>query len=232
MFQSFIENSEEELNIAFKEFNDEGIDELILDLRYNGGGRLDIANHLASLITGNENKDEIFSKFQHNNKYSQLDSEKVYKLSSPLNRLVGMSRIFVITSEDTASASEAVINSLKPYFNNDVILIGTATHGKPVGMYSFKFYDLVLAPISFKVNNANGEGGYFDGIQPDCISEDDLSQVFGNEEEGSLEAALYYIEKGECPTVPAASAVRRRSVINKDENFNGLKGFRREIGAY
>ncbi len=88
-------------------------------------------------------------------------------------------------------------------------------------------------PIVFSVANAENDGEYFDGIVPDCVSEDDISHIFGNEEENSLETALYYIENGVCPSIPENTVARKRSVhSSKEENLNELKGLRREIGAY
>lgn len=125
-FDSFIGSSEDDLNEVFDYFKTENAEELVLDLRYNGGGSTYISNQLASLITGNIYQGEIYSKTFHNNSKS---GENFSEAFSDQTLAFGFNRIFVITTASTASASEMVINGLKPYLGNEnVILIGSKTH--------------------------------------------------------------------------------------------------------
>ncbi|RUT73106.1 S41 family peptidase [Ancylomarina longa] len=206
-FDSFLGRSEEELNEAFTYFKDQNASELVLDLRYNGGGSTYIANQLASLITGNQYEGEIFSKVFHNESKRSEDFSEAFE-NQPA--AFGFQRVFIITTSSTASASEMVINGLKPYLGKEnVILIGSTTHGKPVGMYVFEEKDLNLAivPISFSITNANDEGGYFDGIPVDYEIVDDISRDFGNIEESNFRSALEFIKTQNFPVIATAKSI-------------------------
>ena len=223
LFKGFIEPSREELRKAFEEFKKESIDELVLDLRYNGGGRLDVAKYLSSLIGGQNTKDRIFQTLSYNDKYTKLNSS--YKFSDE-NISLGLDSIYVITTESTASASEAVINGLKPFI--DVYLIGSNTHGKPVGMNGYNFCGTHIAPIMFKVINANEEGDYFDGFTPVCNVEDNITQEFGNIDEAMLRETLFYMKNRKCSTVQE----KRFKKVKEYKPFKQIyRGFKREIGA-
>lgn len=225
VFNSFLETSREELDAAFKDFHNR-VDELIVDLRYNGGGRVDIAQHLASLIGGDKVKGEIFEKIIHNDKNQSDDYE--YYFIDPEYALT-MDRVFFITTKSTASASESVINSLTPFL--DVIKIGEETSGKPVGMSGRDFCDKRIVPITFKGANAKDVGDYYDGIPPTCHSEDDLTRDFGDTDETMLNNALYYIANDSC--LEAGDLIRRHvSEIDIMNEKIRLKGFRGEINAY
>jgi C-terminal processing protease CtpA/Prc len=216
-FDSFLDKSEDELNEAFTYFKDQNADELVLDLRYNGGGSTYISNQLASLITGNTQKGKVYYKLLHNSSKSNENAEIAFEEQ---NAAFGFNRVFVITTSSTASASEMVINGLKPYLD-DVILIGGKTHGKPVGMYVFEEEDknLAIVPISFSVTNVNDEGNYFDGIAVDLQLADDLTHDFGDINESNFHAALEYIKNGSFPVVTAAKSA---SIYEREFKKKGL----------
>ena len=224
VFNKFLAPSQDELDTVFADFKNKGINELILDLRYNGGGRLSIANHLSSLIGGRYIKDKVFSKNIHNQNYQ--DWNYTYNFKEPDNA-VSLERVVIITTSSTASASETVINGLKPFV--DVILIGTATTGKPCGMYGYNFGDQHISPIEFEVVNALEQGGYYQGIQPDCLASDDLSKPFSDQDEASLRAALHYLTTAACLPDTDASTFKLRKKSQKELK---LKGFRAEIDAF
>jgi C-terminal processing protease CtpA/Prc len=191
VFQDFIDTADVELDEAFSLFTSEGIDELVVDMRYNGGGSVSVAQYLAGWMIGKDHGDETFVNFKHNRKLSSWDTTlNVPQRAEALN----LNRVFFIGTSSTASASELVINGVKPYVPS-VILAGSTTHGKPVGMYAFPFidYDYVVLPIAFKYTNADGEGDFYDGIAPDLPADDDLTHDFGDPEETSLKAILDYI---------------------------------------
>jgi carboxyl-terminal processing protease len=196
VFESFIAPSEYELTDAFAYFNATGVKDLILDLRYNSGGYLYIAGELASFIAGNSHQGSTLFKLSYN--ADHLDNNGIYPLVTTPYPL-SLSRIVVITSEETASASECVMNGLKPYM--DVISIGDTTDGKPVGMnggdIGKKYF---VAPITFKLVNKNDEGDYFDGIAPISLVSDDITHDFNDREELCLNAAINYLENGSAKT--------------------------------
>lgn len=219
VFKGFIEPSFEELNQAFTYFASENINNLILDLRYNGGGLMSVANYLAATIGGTKVKDKIFVKYTHNNTKTSKDYE--YFFVAP-DVLININKLVVIATSGTASASEAVINGLKPYM--EVKIVGDNTHGKPVGMYSFEHEGYKVVPICFQIANSEGFGDYFDGLPTDAFRIDDLSRNWGDPEEASLKEALYYLENG---IFSAQTPVK--SYINLPQM--PLKSLQAEIGA-
>ena len=193
-FTSFVDTAIPELDEAVARFNDADVDELVVDLRYNGGGRLSVARHLASLIAGDASKRrEIAYHVQYNDDLSSENEN--YKLER-LSHALHVKRVYFITTGRTLSASELVINSVRPYV--DTYVIGGTTGGKPVGMRSFDFCDKILYPITFRLVNVDGETDYYDGLAPDCVADDDLLNQLGAPSESSLAAALELIEDGTC----------------------------------
>ncbi len=193
VFEGFREPSVNELADAFGFFKNVGANEMILDLRYNAGGMISVTTLLGSLISGEDTDNKLFFKYLHNNKKTSYDEEVTFaKEPNSLN----LQSLIVITSRRTYSASEIIINGLKPYLN--VVAIGDATGGKPVGMYVWysDYADYAFVPISFKIINANGEGDYFNGILPDAYCEDDITRQFKDREEICLKEAIYYLTMG------------------------------------
>jgi hypothetical protein len=192
VFLTFIEPAISALESAFEFFKSEGVQELILDLRYNRGGLGVVILELASLIASAP-ETATFIVYHHNDMYSAYDYSSCFFDTHSSLRL---SRLIVLTSHLTCSASESLINGLKPYI--DVVTIGSTTCGKPVGMYPYEFCGKVVSPVTFEVRNALGAGGYFDGISPYCRVLDDLSTELGNTTEAMLNEAIHYIEYRNC----------------------------------
>ena len=120
------------------------------------------------------------------------------------------------TTGGSASASELIINGLRPYM--PVTVVGSTTHGKPVGQLTYNFCDKVLYAVAFKSTNALGQGDYFDGIPPDCAAPDDLDHQLGDGAEASLGAALQYVRTGACSASAAAQAraqAERRPAVGR-----------------
>jgi C-terminal peptidase prc len=205
-FRNFVNPSYQALDQAFESLRSAGATELVIDLRYNGGGLVDVAVHLASLIGGAPTQGRIFATFQHNDKNSALNEDLRFK-SAPAQSL-NLSRLFVITTRSSASASELLINSLRPHL--PVTVIGDLTYGKPVGQYGFPFCDKVLAPVAFKLVNSEGEGEYFGGIEPTCRAVDDIEHELGSADEASLSEALHVVGAGACRTAATARAAKAR----------------------
>ncbi|MFO7369671.1 MAG: S41 family peptidase [Bacteroidales bacterium] len=188
VFEEFIRPAYPEFEEAFNHFNAQGIDELIVDLRYNGGGFVNVADTLAGWLIGKDHGNQFFTETRYNNKYSQFnETSKVPAISNG----VSLSRIFFIGTEYTASASELVINGISPYV--DVIIAGDTTHGKPVGMDGFIVGNYVAWPVTFSYYNANNIGDFYNGLPATLPAEDDITRNFGDPEESSLKAILDYI---------------------------------------
>ncbi len=221
VFQSFIGPSEEALKNSFSKFKKKGISEIILDLRYNGGGQINIAQYLGNLIAGNSAKDEVFNTMHYNQYKSQHNKSRFFSIED--NTLL-LDRIFIITTRSTASASEIMINGLRPHMQ--VYTIGSPTHGKPVGMNVFEFQQKVLVPVTFKNMNANGVGDYFEGIPVDAATRDGLDKPFGDMEEACLQQALYFIRNGHFKVEKAAP------VPLVPPGIAAMERWRRVIGAY
>jgi C-terminal processing protease CtpA/Prc len=194
VFESFIQPSSDELAIAFEFFKINNVKYLILDLRYNSGGYLYIAQTLASYIAGNSpaTANTVFAKLQYNYLNNDQNTSYHYKFTSyPLD----LSRLVVITTRLTASASEAVMNGLVPLMN--VTSIGDTTNGKPVGMNGWEIGEKYFFwPVTFKMVNKNNEGEYFDGIVPAKVLTDDITHDFDDRNELCLKEAIHYLTTG------------------------------------
>lgn len=191
-YENFFQYTEAELSQVFSEFNSSQVSDLVIDLRYNGGGQIDIMSRIIGRILPPQYDGQISAKVIHNAKVGPYwdTIRKIHIEPSNLN----LERVFIITSEHSASASESLINELRPYI--DVYTIGETTHGKPVGMYGFEYGNSLLFPITFKLLNANNEGEYFNGIAPNAYVYDPISHPLGHVDEPCLKEALHFIEHG------------------------------------
>jgi carboxyl-terminal processing protease len=203
-FRNFVQPSTAALTDAFAALKAAGANELVLDLRYNGGGLVDVAVHLASLIGGARTDGQVMLSYVHNDKVGP-QFNKTTRFAAPQQAL-GLQRLVVITTRSSASASELVINSLRPYI--PVTVIGDTTYGKPVGQYQLSFCDKVLVPVAFSIKNANLEGDFFDGIPADCAAGDDYLHQLGDTAEASFAEALTFIRTGACSARSTAARMR------------------------
>jgi carboxyl-terminal processing protease len=225
-FRNFVEPSRAALDEAFNALRDVGATELVLDLRYNGGGLVSIAQHLASLIGGSRTEGQVFAEYFHNSQNAfrnQITRFEGKPNALPLQRLV------VITTRGSASASELVINALRPFV--PVVTVGDASYGKPVGQYGITFCDKVLYPVAFTLRNANGQGDFFDGIPADCAAADDADRQLGDAQEASLAEALHVIATGQCSATATAGRQRRLSAKRPDA-LAPARGLEQLIGAH
>jgi carboxyl-terminal processing protease len=198
-FRNFVQPSVEALDSAFAELAAAGIDDLVLDLRYNGGGLVSVAQHLASYIGGQRTDGLVFAEYFHNDRNTFRN--RILRFESKPQQL-RLDRLIVVTTRGSASASELVINALRPFM--PVVVIGGTTYGKPVGQYGIAFCDLLVAPVSFALRNADGQGDFFDGFAPTCAAPDDADHQLGDPAEGSLREALTFAATGACSAAAAA----------------------------
>jgi len=193
VYNSFIDPSSADLNQAFSYFNDEEVDELIVDLRYNHGGTSRMSNQLASQIGGDIVAGNVYNK-PTNNANHQSDTE-LFNLNGA-EHYVNMSRVVFITTEESSSGSEVLINSLKPYL--DVKLVGQKTYGKPVGMRVSQLCDQMVLAITHHNHNADGFGDFFEGIAVDCPAVDSIAGGWGDLSDPMLSEAIYLLENNQC----------------------------------
>jgi len=206
-FRNFVRPSIAALNDAFAALKSAGATELILDLRYNGGGLVDVAVHLASLIGGTRTSGQVMINWVHNDRVGPI-LNKTTRFDETPEQTLNLQRLVVITTRGSASASELIINSLRPYI--PVTVIGDTTYGKPVGQYGFNFCEKVLVPVAFSLKNVNDEGDFFDGIAADCAATDDISRQLGDPSEASYAEALTFLRTGACsPRSPGVSRALR-----------------------
>ena len=200
VFDSFIEPSEAELDAAFSRFVSAGVTELVLDLRYNSGGRTSIARRLASQIAGPELDGSLLVRYEYNDKYSAVNFNRLFEAATPS---LDLDRVVVLTTGRSASSSELVINSLKPYM--EVVVIGESTNGKSFISRAKEYCGIALNAMEAQGVNANGVS-VVDGIAADCFAADDPAKDFlgsGGELEGMFSKAVDYLAFGTCDAQPA-----------------------------
>jgi hypothetical protein len=224
-FRNFVRPSVAALDDAFAALRAAGATELVLDLRYNGGGLVDVAVHLGSLIGGPVTAGQPFATFAHNDRNAFRN--ETLRFETIDQRLPTLSRLIAITSRSSASASELVINALSPFL--PVVTIGDATYGKPVGQYLVTFCDKVLAPVAFSLRNANDEGDYFGGLPATCPAGDGIDAELGDAAEASLAEALHYIRHGSCSMPSEAARATRARAVGPDPRAVGWQAL---VNAY
>ncbi len=206
VLKDFIGQAEPALESAFATFKAAQVDDLVIDLRYNGGGLVSTANTLASYVGGPPVEGQVFSTLLYNDK-QQLRNQS-FRFAS-LASALGVGRVYVLAGQRTCSASELVINGLRPYM--DVVLIGDTTCGKPVGFLPISQCGTTYNVVNFESVNARNEGRYFDGLAPGiysradglhhagCAVADDLDHALGAPDEALLATARYHAVYGACP---------------------------------
>ena len=234
LFNDHLATAESELVAAFSQLQSAGVQDLVLDIRYNGGGYLDIASEVAYMIAGaGPTAGQTFEMQQFNSKYPSTNplsgtaitptdfhstTQGFSTTSGQALPTLNLTRVFVLTGPSTCSASESIINGLRGV-NIQVIQVGSTTCGKPYGFYPQDNCGVTYFSIEFRGINAQGFGDYTDGFTPQntvategyvipgCSVADDFTHALGDSAEGMLASALGYQATGACPVAPSGMAV-------------------------
>ncbi|MFC4308174.1 S41 family peptidase [Steroidobacter flavus] len=249
LFNDHIATAESQLVNAFTSFRTAGVQDLILDLRYNGGGYLDMAAEVGYMIAGSLTAGQTFERSAFNDKYPNTNPVEGGALTptpfhstgqgfsvprgTPLPTL-NLNRVYVITSQNTCSASEAIINSLRG-IDVEVYQIGSTTCGKPYGFYPKNNCGTTYFSIQFEGRNAKGFATYPDGFTPanspdiasvdlpGCSVADDFTHALGDTNEARLQAALSFRASNN-QSCPAASGFTPGSTFSSKTTLSSTEG--------
>ena len=195
--QTFISTADPMFDTVFADFRAANVNDVIIDLRYNGGGLVSTAELLGDYLGGLVAENLTFSRTEFNADRAGANNDEEF--FERRGNSVSLSSLVVIATQGTASASELVANGMIPHVN--VQIVGDRTFGKPVGQVGLEFCDQILRPTSFKTVNANGEGDFFDGLPvgAGCEAADDLNIPVGADNDPNVIEALGYLNTGACP---------------------------------
>ncbi|MCH9681976.1 MAG: PDZ domain-containing protein [Deltaproteobacteria bacterium] len=227
MFATFVDTAPEALDNAFAEFRAAGVRDVVVDVRYNGGGLISVARHFMHLLVGAVAEGRTAYRVLYNDTFADENVDK--GLQRLAQTLPAVDQVVFITTGSSLSASELLMNSVAAHV--PVSIVGGTTGGKPVGSRHFDFCDKVAVPLTFELVNADGEGGYYEGFTPDCPAPDDFSHPLGDPQEASLATALHRIATGQCLPVPEGEEAQvepprglRTPVAPADDSAEALAG--------
>ena len=206
--RTFISSAETPLRNAFADFRAQGINEFIIDFRYNGGGLISVADLMGDLLGGGKSTSQVFS---YTSFRPEKSSENDVKYFAPTAQSVTPTKIAFIGTGRTASASELVINAFVPYLGTNMALVGTNTYGKPVGQIALDkaACDDRLRVVALAVQNSARSAAYFDGLAATvpntCQASDDISYPLGDNREQSVARALDFLAGRSCSRISAST---------------------------
>jgi carboxyl-terminal processing protease len=224
VFNSFLGDTTQiynDFSRVFSRFSREGVNEVIIDLRYNGGGYVTVQERLANYLVNAAYNGQVMMTEKFNDKNSGYNSTTRFKKLGSLN----LNRIFFIASSSTASASELLINNLKAYM--DVRLVGPSnTTGKPVGFFPIPVGEWYIFPVSFRTVNKNGEGSYFNGLAPTNRASDGVDKDWGDRSEAALSSILNGFSSGAFRTIDSEHVVADPAIqaVNNTLSQREFKG--------
>lgn len=237
-----------ELSSTINVFQNAGVEDLIVDLRYNGGGSLETCDYFSNLIAPSEADEKLMYSFIMNPELTQYYESRNEILTTNFDKknTFQPATIYFIVSGGTASASELLINNLLPYYTGKLFLIGQTTYGKPCGFWATPIgytenqkkpkegYDLYA--VSFELVNAKGEGGYYTGMSPGTTQYPGVSAFdsfwlpWGDLNDACLAQAISHILGGSFNTASApvrVNAVREKPAFTLNRQFKGMIDFRK-----
>jgi carboxyl-terminal processing protease len=204
-----VADASNQLRTAFQQFREAGINRVILDFRYNGGGLTSVAKLLGDLLAADKTG-QVYVRDIHR---ASKASENETLLFAAQPQAIAATRIAVIGREGTASASEQVPNAFIPYLGSNIALIGTNTFGKPVGQYAFdrSACDDRLRAVTFRSVNRDGGGDYYRGLASvmprTCAAADTVTRPLGDPEEASVKTAIDFLAGRSCTPIGQGTAV-------------------------
>jgi len=202
---TFISTASPQLDVAFAEFQRQAVTDLILDLRYNGGGLVSIAELLADYIDGSGAPGLVFSRTLFNaDRGPDNNSEELFQM---IANSLDVERLVVIATRNTASASELIVNGLVT--DATVTIVGDNTLGKPVGQIGLEFCEQLLRATAFQTVNSLDFGDFFGGLPVDCPAADDLNVAVGADTDPNMVTALSFLENNACPVVAVPGGVTK-----------------------
>lgn len=208
-------SSIEELLVTLRDFQAQSVNDVIVDLRYNRGGFVSTQDTLANMLAPSKvgRGQNLMYTYQFNQKYSKSNVKTLWYKTPEIN--LNLTRIVFIVTPATASASELLINNLKPVMN--VKLVGEeTTFGKPVGFFPIPVFQYNIYPVSFKTVNSAGSTDYFKGFPVDKKTVDDLTRDFGDVNESSLKEALNYLATGSFTAVTQRKLLTTAGITEED----------------
>ena len=220
-----IDDAGPQLRTAFNQFQTQGIDKVILDLRYNGGGLVSVAELLGDLMADGRAGQVFSNTVLRDSKSAENETARFTAQAEA----IGVTKLAIIGRGGTASASELVTNSFIPYLGADLALVGTNTSGKPVGQFAFDrtACDDRLRAVTFQTTNADNEGEYFNGladvVDTTCIASDDFGNQLGDPAENSVSVALDFLAGRSCTAFASGeqrglqSAARRLELMQSSQ---------------
>jgi hypothetical protein len=192
------------LQTAFAQFRADGVQDIVLDLRYNGGGLVSMGATVASHVAGARAAGQVYASLFYNDKRAASNQSYLFVNPAPA-AAAGVGRVYVLIGRRTCSASEQVINGLRGV-GIDVVAIGEASCGKPVGSTPVSdSCGTTYSIINFESANARNQGRYFSGFAPTCVVAEDFTQPQGSVSDPLMAAARGLADGGACPAAAAAT---------------------------
>ncbi len=215
----FVADAADQLRAAYGQFRAQGVTELIIDLRYNGGGLVSVADTMGDLM-GAGRVGQVWSRTVLRTSKSADNTTRLFQSEA---NAIAPTRIAFITTGSTASASELVANSMIPYLGANMAVVGSNSFGKPVGQAGFDLAacDLRIRPVTFRTLNASNQGEYFTGlasVAPNtCRAGDDILRPFGDPQEASIAAALDFLGGRTCTAFATAALGKQAAGLTQGQ---------------
>lgn len=224
MVKDMIGQASAPLARAFQQFASQRVTELVLDIRYNGGGLVSVGREIASYVNPARTAYQTYASLLYNDKQAAMGRNTTFQFGVPPNAL-NLTRVYVLTGPRTCSASEQVINALRPFVN--VVAIGDTTCGKPVGFLPVDDgCGDTYSVVNFESVNAANQGRFFDGFNPSCSVAEDFTKPLGDLTEPLLAAARNHADNLGCPAIAASPRERPLAARLRELTRRGAEGER------